>query len=143
MPLPLRYAGGAAEWDEVNLCVESATINLGNTVIMRECPTTVAGYISAYITDRVPTISLNPEAATIAAQNRWAKWLASTEHALEFDVAGPAASVLSFAAPKAQIINNQEGDRNGLVIDQLEMQCNKNGTAHDQELSISFVPPAE
>src|SRR5690606_6338162 len=36
--MPLRYAGGAAEWDEVNLCVESATINLGNTVIMRECP---------------------------------------------------------------------------------------------------------
>src|SRR5690606_41009028 len=51
----LRYAGGLAEWNDVNMCVEQATINLGNTVIMRECPTTIAGFISAYITDRVPT----------------------------------------------------------------------------------------
>src|SRR5690606_25771043 len=139
----LRYAGGLAEWNDVNMCVEQATINLGNTVIMRECPTTIAGFISAYITDRVPTVSINPEAATIAAQDRWAAWLASTEHALELDVAGPDESVLSFDAPKAQIINNQEGDRNGLVIDDIEMQCNKNGATHDQELSISFTPAPE
>jgi hypothetical protein len=106
---------------------------------MRECPTTVAGYISAFITNRVPTISVNPEAATIAAQNRWSAWLASTEQALELDVDGPTNSVLSFDAPKAQIINNQEADRNGMVTDDIEFQCNKNGATHDQELSITFT----
>ena len=137
--LPLRFAGGLAEWNDVNLCIESATINSGNEVIMRECPTTVAGYISAFITNRVPTISVNPEAATIAAQNRWSAWLASTEQALELDVDGPTNSVLSFDAPKAQIINNQEADRNGMVTDDIEFQCNKNGATHDQELSITFT----
>ena len=135
----LRFAGGLAEWDNVNMCVESATINSGNNVIMRECPTTAAGYISAFITDRRPTINLNPEAVTIATQDRWAKWLAESEHALELDLAGPTTSVLSFDAPKAQIINNQEGDRNGMVIDEIELQCNKNGTTHDEELSITFT----
>jgi hypothetical protein len=48
--------------------------------------------------------------------------------------------VLSFDAPKAQIINSQEGDRNGIVIDSLELQCNKNGATHDQELQIIFTP---
>ena len=137
--MPLRYAGGLAEWNNANLCVESATINSGNTVIMRECPTTAAGYISAFITDRVPTISINPEATTIAAQDRWAAWLASTEFALELDVAGPTNAVLSFDAPKAQIINNQEADREGMVTDDIEFQCNKNGATHDEELSITFT----
>lgn len=137
--VPLRYAGGLAEWNNVNLCVESATIDLGNTVIMRECPTTVAGYISAFITNRIPTISINPEATTIAAQDRWAAWLASTEHLLELDVAGPTNAVLVFDAPKAQIINNQEADREGLVTDDITFQCNKNGATHDQELSITFT----
>lgn len=137
--LPLRFAGGLAEWNDVNLCVESAVINLGNTVIMRECPTTAAGFISAWITDRIPTITLNPEASTIAAQDRWAAWLAQTEYAIELDVAGPTNAVLSFDAPKAAIQNNQEGERNGIVTDDLEFQCNKNGATHDQELSITFT----
>jgi hypothetical protein len=106
---------------------------------MRECPTTAAGYISAFITDRVPTVSINPEATTIAAQDRWAAWLASTEFALELDVAGPTTAVLSFDAPKAQIINSQEADREGMVTDDIEFQLNKNGATHDEELSITFT----
>ncbi len=141
--MPLRFAGGLAEWNDVNLCVESATVDAGNTVIMRECPTTDAGYISAFITNRVPVVTANPEASTIAAQNRWAAWLASTEYALELDVAGPAGTVsdavLSFDAPKAQLINNQEADREGMVTEDLQFQLNKNGATHDQELSITFT----
>lgn len=136
---PLRFAGGLAEWDNVNLCVEQATINLGNTVIMRECPTTEAGFISALVTNRQPLITVNPEASTIAAQDRWAAWLAQNEYALELDLAGPSSSVLSFDAPKAQIQNDQEGDRNGMVTEDITFQCNKNGATHDQELSITFT----
>lgn len=138
----LKYNGGLAEWNNVNLCVESAKVDAGNTVIMRECPTT-DGYISAYITDRVPKVTVNPEASTIAAQDRWAAWLANTEYALELDVGGPTGTssnaVLSFDAPKAQIINNQEGERKGLVTDEIEFQCNANGSTADQELSITFT----
>lgn len=135
----LRFAGGLAEFNDVNMCVEQATIDLGNTVIMRECPTSVSGFISAFITNRQPTITANPEAVTIATQNRWAQWLASNEHTLEIDFDGPTNSVLSFDAPRAQIITNQEGDRNGMVTDEIQWQCNKNGANHDQELSITFT----
>jgi hypothetical protein len=62
---------------------------------------------------------------------------------LELDVAGPAGTVsdavLSFDAPKAQIINNQEADREGMVTDDIQFQLNKNGATHDQELSITFT----
>lgn len=136
---PMRFAGGLAEWNDVNLCVSQAVINSGNNVVLRECPTTAAGFIAAIVTDRRPTITVDPEAATVATQDRWAAWLASTEYVLELDVDGPGNSVLSFDAPKASIINNQEGDRNNIVTDQIEFQCNKNGATHDQELSITFT----
>lgn len=136
---PMRFAGGLAEWNDVNLCVSQATINSGNNVVLRECPTTDAGYLAAIITDRRPTISVDPEAVTVAAQARWAAWLAMTEYVLELDIGGPGNSVLSFDAPKATIINKQEADRNGMVTDQIEFQANKNGATHDQELSITFT----
>lgn len=136
---PLRFAGGLAEWNDVNLCVSQATINANNEVVMRECPTKEAGYISAIVTNRVPTISLDPEAVTVAAQDRWAAWLASTEYALELDVGGPTNSQIEFNASKAQIINSQEADRGRMVTDTIELQCNKNGATHDQELQITFT----
>lgn len=140
---PLKFAGGLAEWNNVNLCVSQVTIDSGNEIVLRECPTTDAGYISAIITDRKPKITADPEAAIVATQDRWAAWIAQTEYALELDLAGPAGgssdAVLSFDAPKAQIINNQEADRGKLVTDQLEFACNKNGATHDEELSITFT----
>jgi hypothetical protein len=143
-PLPLRFASGAAELNDVALKIESATINAGNEVVLREDAATDSGYISALVTNRRPLVTLNPESVTVATQDRMGLLLASTEYALELDVGGPSGdatdAVLSFDAPKAQIINNQEADRSGYVIDQLELQCNKNGATHDQELSIVFTP---
>jgi len=138
-PKPLRFAGGLAEWDDVNLCVATATINSGNSVILRECPTTEAGFISAIITDRLPTITIDPEAVTVASQDRWGKYLAQDEHELELDVGGPTNSQIEFVAPRAQILNISETDRNGQVADSIEYQCNKNGATHDQELTITFT----
>jgi len=62
------------------------------------------------------------------------------EALFELDIAGPTDSLLTFDAPKAQIISNADGDRNGLAIDQLQLQCNKNGATHNEELSIVFTP---
>ena len=140
---PMRFAGGLAEWNNFNLCVESAVIDFGGAVEMRECPTTEAGYLSAIMTNRKMTVKVNPEATTVAAQDRWGSFLASTELALEIDVAGPAGgssdAVLSFDAPKAQIMNIQEGDRKSLVTDEIDFQLNRNGSTVDQALSITFT----
>ena len=136
----LRFAEGLAELSDVNLCVSQATINAGNNVILRECPTTAAGYISAIITDRAPTVTLDPESVLVATRDAYGDWIAMAQGTLELDLGGPGNSVLSFDAPKAQITNAQNGDRNMLAIDTLTLLCGKNGATHDQELSIVFTP---
>ena len=142
--LPIRSTG-VTQLGDVNLCASEVVIDAGNSVILRECSANIgsqlrAGYESAIITDRTPTITVDPEAKLIATRDAYGAWIAQTEALFELDIAGPTDSLLTFDAPKAQIISNADGDRNGLAIDTLQLQCNKNGATHNEELSIVFTP---
>lgn len=136
--LPLRIAGGATSWASSNLCLESATIDFGNVVTARECSTSITGIDSFVITDRNIRITGNPESKLIATQNRYSQFRDSTEAALSFTIDGPSTSTLVISAPKAQIVAKPMGERNGIMIDQLEWQANKNVDTADEELSIAF-----
>jgi len=136
--LPLRVAGGATAWSSYNLCLESATIDFGNVVTARECSITEAGIDNFVITDRNIRITGNPESKLIATQDRYSQFKNMTEAALSFTIDGPSTSTLVITAPKAQLVSKPMGDRNGIMIDQLEWQANKNVDTADQELSIAF-----
>ena len=136
--LPLRVAGGATAWSSYNICLESATIDFGNVVTPRECSTTAAGIDNFVITDRNIRITGNPESKLVATQDRYSQFKDMTEAALSFTIDGPSTSTLVITAPKAQLVAKPMGDRNGIMIDQLEWQANKNVDASDQELSIAF-----
>lgn len=136
---------GVNELGDVALCASEVVIDFGNTVTLRECKAQIgsqlrAGFESAIITDRTPTITVDPEAKLVATRDAYGAWINMTEATWELDLQGPTNSLLTFDAPKAQIITNANGDRNGLVVDQLQLQCNKNGATHNQELSIVFTP---
>lgn len=135
----LRYATSTTTWNSVGLCLESITLDFGNTVTLRECATTVQGFDNAIITNRNPKVTANPEAKLLATQDRFGQWIASTEGILTWNFPGGAASTfVVVSVPKAQLMNCQEGDRNGLVTDELEFSCNRNGSTVDEEFSIEF-----
>lgn len=136
--LPLRVSGGATSWASSNICLESATIDLGNVITARECSTSAAGIDSFVITDRNIRVTGNPESKLIATQNRYGQFRDSTEGILSFTIAGPTTSTVVFSMPKAQIVAKPMGDRNGIMIDQIEWQANKNGDTADEELSFTF-----
>jgi hypothetical protein len=137
--LPMRYAASTTTWNSVALCLENLTLDSANTIQMRECAANVGGYHAAIITDRQVKVTGNPEAKTVATQDRWGAFLASTESALTWDLDGPTNSKMTIAAPKAQVMNINSGDRNGLLTDEIEWQCNRNGSNVDQEASITFT----
>lgn len=135
---PIRFADATMTYDSVAQKVESATLNAGNQVIMREDPASVAGFVSGLITNRAPRVTANPEAVLVATQDRFGDWIAASEAALAFTLKGPTDSTITISCPKAQINNNQEGDRGRMVIDDIEWMCNKNGATNDEEISITF-----
>lgn len=136
---PLRYATSTTTFNSVALCLENLTLDCGNEVMMRECAVNASGYITGIITNRIPKVTGNPEAKLLATRDPWAQLLASTEAALSWTIPGPDDSYITISAPKAQVANIQEGERNRLVTDEIEWQLNRNGSTADTEFSIVFT----
>lgn len=136
---PLRFASSITTWNSVDLTVENMTLDSGNTILLREDSSDVSGFKSAIITNRMVKITGNPEAKTVATQDRYGKILDMSEHALTFDLDGPTNSKITIAAPKAQIQAISEADRENLVVDEIEWGCNRNVSAVDEECSITFT----
>jgi len=138
-----RAAGGATTFNAITICNESVTFDAGNTVVLRECATGESGYHAAIITNRKPMITANPEAKLVATRPTYTNWIERLEANFTSTIASATGDgTFAIGAPKAQIINPQEGERNGLVTDELEFQCNRNGNTEDEELSITFTDDA-
>jgi hypothetical protein len=136
--LPLRVAAGALTFNSVNLCTSNVEFDAGNSVVMRECvnATDRSGFISAIVTNRAPVITADPESALVATQDRDALWLTSSAQAFSMRI-GASGSSVTIAAPKAQLENKQQGNRNDIMTDDLTFLCTA-GSAADTELTITF-----
>lgn len=141
--VPLRFSSATITHNSVAQCVETMMFDAGNEVIYRECPNTAAGYVSALVVNRYPKITINPEAQLVATEPRFTTWLNHTEQAFSCAFDGPEGGTsngaVTLAAPKAQIINISKSDRNKLLVDEVELACNKNGANLDECASLTFT----
>jgi hypothetical protein len=137
---PLRFAAGALTFNSVALCTSALSVDAGNTVTMRECVNASdrSGYVSAIVSDRAPVITADPESTLVATQDRDALWLTSSPQALSITLNGPSDSNIVIAASKAQLENKQQGNRNGIMTDDLTWLATANDSTPDTELSITF-----
>jgi len=136
---PLRFASSTTTWNSVDLAVENMTLDSGNTMMLREDSSNVAGLKCGLITNRLIKVTGNPEAKLVATNPVYAKMLDMSEHALTWDLDGPTNSKITIACPKAQIISLSEADRENMVTDEIEWQANRNGSSVDEECSITFT----
>lgn len=136
--LPLRVAAGALTWNSVALCTSNVEVDAGNSVIMRECmnATDRSGFVSAIVTNRQPVITADPESELVATQDRDALWLTHSPQAFSMQI-GVTGTSITIAAPKAQLENKQQGNRNDMMTDDLTWLATK-GSAADTELTITF-----
>jgi hypothetical protein len=139
--LPMRMAAGSVAWNSVNLCTESITVDAGNEVILRECAGDATGIVSALVVNRKPSITANPEMVLVATQDRHAQWLTTAPQALVITTGGSGENRLVITAPKAQIQNIQQGERSGLLTDEITWMATANDDP-DEELTIEFAEAA-
>jgi len=139
---PLRFGGGTFTVDEYEFMVSELTIDAGQEVTLRQDATNIAGYISAIVTGRRIVGAMDAEAKLVATKDAYGEWLARTEQALVIQLNNGAGSangnIIDVAAPKLQITNITNGDREGLRLDNIEFQLNRSLDAGDDELTITF-----
>ncbi len=137
--VPPRFQTAAFTVGAVTPRMATMTLDLGNNVILRESQETASGYLSALITDRRITLKCDPEAVLAATYNPRADWAVfpPTERALAWNL-GATGNKIAFAAPKAQVTNVQEADRNKNQIEQIDYQLNGSSSLGDDELTLTF-----
>jgi len=138
--IPPRVAGVELTIGSWSPVFQSLSFDLGNEVTLREDAQQTSGYISAVITGRRITGTINPEATLVATHDIYGDWKDGTEAALAFAVGSGSAdgNCVDVAAPKLQWTNVQEGDREGINIDEGSFQLNRSVAAGDDELTITF-----
>jgi len=94
--------------------VASVTLDLGNTVTLREDANASSGYLSAVITDRKPTLSIDPENVLVATEDFFGTWRAGTTVALSSLHGATAGNKHTLTAPAVQYQGVDLSDRSGV-----------------------------
>lgn len=138
---PIRVANGTISIGSWAPCFSNITLDTGNVIMPRSCitPTDGSGIHAYMISDRLPTATLDPEANLVATSNAdvYGDWLGGEEDTFSL-VVKDAQDTITFAGPKFQRTNVQEGDRQGLQIDNITAQFNRSASAGNDELTIAF-----
>jgi hypothetical protein len=135
--VPPRFAGATLTIGSYTPQCSKLSIAYGTKVEMREDVTQSSGFVSAVITDRKVTGSLDPEAVVVATYDAFGIWLAGTTAALTCTF-GASGTGMTITAPDIQYSQIREGDRNGIVTSDLSFVATQNGSTVDNELSITF-----
>lgn len=134
---PLRFVSSALALGSYTPVVGQVTIDLGNTVAMRPNSRDASGLASAIITGRRVTGSMDPEGDTVANLPFYADYVTRTERALSFSMSENNLG-LTVSIPKMQITGVQEGERDGIYVENLTFQANRSASAGDDELTFAF-----
>ena len=137
--LPPRFASATMTIEGRTYKISNLEINLNNEMTLREDPTTASGLCTAVIVNRRVTFTVDPEAELLAAQDWFDEWITHKEVALQIIVGSAADNTMQIDIPKAQVMNVQPGDREGTMVDALEFQANRDTSAGDDEIVITFT----
>lgn len=121
-------------------CTATITVDMGQNVVRRTCATPASGLEGFAITDRTPTLTMDPEAIQEIVFAAYGNAKAATPFAaqLRFGVystgAGVDAWLMSFDQLQYEALNS--GDRDGIVTHDSTLQVNSFTTLNDSEMSI-------
>jgi hypothetical protein len=135
---PIRAASGAATINSVVQTFASCSFDVGNVVAIRPSVANVEGATYGIITDRTPTITIDPEATVATGNDIFADWIAGTTRAFSLGIED-ASDEVTLAAPAVQRQTISNGDREGLRLDQQTLLCCRDGA--NAEFSLTFAAP--
>lgn len=132
-PLQWGNASNAFTLATLGIKISSFEFDAGNNVV----PRVDNGHIQYYmISDRDPTITIDPEFDLVAGYDLYGAWLAGTEVAISQAVTN-GTDTMTIAAPKFQYREVKEGDRDGIRTDDVTGQCNMNSGDDDYSITIT------
>lgn len=116
-----KFMNGTVSIWGVELCVQSFSLNLGNTVEYLPCPSETTGILTATVVNRQPRMEMTLLAPPASVFNPFLEVTTEQEEAI----------ILSFGdwsleIPRGQILSYGETDANGRLAYELSIKLNRN-----------------
>jgi hypothetical protein len=134
---PFPFLNATFTVDSYAALLSSLDIKMNNKVQLRDSINKPSGYTSAWITDRTPSMTIDPELVTVASYDFYGKLRSGNEGALSTVIGTGAGNIITITAPKVQYTGTTPADRNGIAT--LGIDCQLNRNAGDDELSIVYT----
>lgn len=113
------------------LDLDALTIDMQNKVELFPDPAASEGFSGAHITDRDPTLSVNPYLGSLSAQPYWTRMIAGSTGVLAVEIG----TNLSLSAPAIQCVDGYKGgSRTGAAVNDLKFNFTR--SAGDDEIEI-------
>ena len=122
------------------MVAESFSIDIANSIQLRTSISAPDGYLSAMLTDRNATGTLNPEMTLVASYDFIGKWKAGNQAALAIGPVTPPSgnyNKFNITAPKCVYTKVGESDRNGVMVADLSYKLIMN--TGDDEFQLQFI----
>jgi hypothetical protein len=119
-PISWGYSTNAFTLATESIKISKFEWDFGNNVTPRHQNGRILNYC---VSDRDPTLTIDPEADLVAGYDLYGAWLAGTEVAVSLAVTD-ASDTHTLTIPKFQYRPPKEGERDGILIDEVTGQCN-------------------
>lgn len=126
--------------------VSELVITLGNELVMREDANADddatrtddgTGYHACAIVNRSLRITMDPEAVAFSTKNWYQDLMDGDTAALSIVLGSAANNTITISAPAIALMSAAPGDRNGIMVDQLEFVPTRS-SADDDEMTVAF-----
>ena len=71
------------------------------------------------------TAKLNPQATTFAVNDPYMAWFDGDQYALSVQIGSTSGNIVTIAARNAQTVNVADDDRDGLIVDGIDISLNE------------------
>lgn len=135
--VPPKLASATFTFGAFTPKISKISLAQNNTLKLIEDITAVSAYNRAIVTDRNYKGQIDPQEELIGTWDAYGLWIAGTEAALSLVVGSASNNTITISAPHIQHTNVQEADRDQLVTNDIDFQCNST-YAGDTEVTIAF-----
>jgi len=117
--------------------ISALSVDMGNTVTLREDMSQASGYFSAVLTDRQPTGKVDPELETETTYPFLGNWLNGVAADISFSFGSTQYNQVAVSIPNATTTQVGDSDREDLAVADLDFELNTAGSG-DDEISLVF-----
>jgi hypothetical protein len=124
--------------DDYAAILSAIEINMNNEVALRQDVNAPSGHLSAQITARKPSMTLDPENVVKATFDFFGKWRSAEEMAFDCAIGDAPGNIIRITAPRVQIQESALEDRDGISTLSITAQLNGVCPAGGDELVITI-----